>query len=771
MALHINNLENRWKIRRDGEQKVTGNLKYLTDLSFPDMLYAGVLRSKHPHAVIISIDTKEAEDLPGVAAIITHKDIPGLNGFGLIIQDQPVLCKDKVRYVGDAIAAVAANSKEIAEKAITLIKVNYKILPPIIDPEEGLHASAIPLHEKGNLLHSASFKKGTSDLEDIFSSCSAVVEDVYLTPRQMHTYMETEGGVAVPEEAGKLTVYAPTQHGFKDQLQLSRILNIPKENIRVVSSPIGGSFGGKDELNIQPYISLLALKTGKPVKIHQSRSMSIKSGIKRHPMKIYMKTGADDKGKIVAHKVKIMADTGAYATLGAAVLDFAVEHSTGPYRIDHVNIEGYAVYTNNGVAGEFRGFGGNQVTFALETQMERLAEKLNMDSTVIRQKNIRKEDDLGPVEQEIVPTDGANAVLKEILKSPILLQKNKQNKREEFKVKGVGYSITMHGGGLGFGRPDPSGARLSLTKEGKLEASFGFEECGQGLITSIEMIMVDTFDCSSEDVAILIGDTSKVPHSGSSTASRATNMVWLGINKLKDTFKEKLLTLAEYYTNMDKDLLTFGKGGIWQQNKNKDRTNLVISYKELAAKCEELPLVATTYHFPTTPNAIDGGHYLYTFAGVACEVEVDLLTGRVVVTKIDHVISAGPAVNPMGYLGQIEGGASMGLGFTLMEDAVMENGRYMTENLDSYLIPTILDIPIETQVTALEELSQGDTFGPRGVGEIGTVAVAPAIVSAIHDATNLWITKLPIQPAEILKAVEDQLLKGMEVQYEQSKSN
>ncbi|HEO8418272.1 xanthine dehydrogenase subunit D [Niallia sp. FSL W8-0635] len=757
MVLDITSAGARWKIRRDGEPKVTGRLKYLTDMSFPQMLYGTVLRSEHPHAKIESIDTKEAEELPGVASVITYRDVPGLNGFGIVIQDQPVLCEDKVRYVGDAVAAVAAETKEIAQKAISLIKVKYTPLQPVTDPEEALRDTTIKLHKDGNLLHQAAFQKGERQIEKSFKDCAFIVEEIYHTPRQMHAYMETEGGVAVPGSDGGITVYAPTQHGFKDQLQLSRILSIPPEKIRIISSPIGGSFGGKDELNIQPYITILALKTKRPVKIHQSRRVSIKAGLKRHPMKIYMKTGTDTGGKLLAHQVKIFADTGAYATLGPAVLDFAVEHSAGPYRIENVDVKGYSIYTNNGVAGEFRGFGGNQITFALETQIERLAEKIGISSTEFRMKNLRQTEDPGPVEQPIVPTDGAKAVLTELIKSPILQKKTDLNAGMDWKLKGRGYSITMHGGGLGYGRPDPSGARLSLNEEGKLEVSFGFEECGQGLISTIDMIMTETFNCDTNDVEITIGDTAKVPHSGSSTASRATNMVWLGVNKLKAPFIEKVLAGAEKQTNVSSEKLSLGKNGIWIYEEEKEE-KLLLTYKELASSMDELPSVTTSYHFPTTPQSIDGGHFLYTFAGVAVEVEVDLLTGRVAVTKMDHVISAGPVVNPMGYLGQIEGGANMGLGFTLMEDAAMENGRYMTENLDTYLIPTILDIPKETKVFAIEDLVSGDTYGPRGVGEIGTVAVAPAIVSAIHDATGMWLNKLPIQADTILKAVEQKIL-------------
>lgn len=753
MTLNRETAGSRWKKRRDGEHKVTGKLKYLTDMYFPNMLYGAVLRSEFPFAKISSINTKEAEELPGVYAVLTHKDVPGLNRFGIVIPDQPVFCNDKVMYVGDAIAAVAAVSKEVAEAAISLIKVEYIPLEPITDPEESLLDNTVKLHENGNLLHKATYQKGI-DIDYAFSTCDLVLEDTYYTPRQMHVYMETEGGVAVPEVDGGITLYAPTQHGFKDQMQLSRILNLEEKKIRVVSSPIGGSFGGKDELNIQPYVSLLAIKTGRPVKIHNSRRTSIKAGLKRHPMKITIKTGTNIHGKIIAHKVKIVADTGAYATLGPAVLDFAVEHSAGPYMIENIFVEGYSVYTNNGVAGEFRGFGGNQITFALETHLERIAELLNITSTDLRLLNLRTTNDLGPVNQKIVPSNGAKEVLSTILQSPIL-QKEKENLTNPYKIKGTGYSITMHGGGLGYGRPDPSGARLSLNKEGKIEISFGFEECGQGLISTIDMIMTETFDCLSDDIEIVIGDTAKVPHSGSSTASRATNMVWQGVKRLKEPWLEKVLLESANITKLPIEELSTGKKGIWHKKNQSVEATLVITYEELANIVGKLPSVSASYHFPTTPNSIDGGHYLYTFAAVAAEVEIDILTGRVEVCKMDHVVSAGPVVNPMGYLGQIEGGASMGIGFTLMEDSVMENGRYLNENLDTYLIPTILDIPKETNVTAIETLEAGDDFGPRGVGEIGTVAVAPAIVSAIHDATGHWVTKLPLNAEELLDVISD----------------
>ncbi|MCM3726166.1 xanthine dehydrogenase subunit D [Neobacillus cucumis] len=754
MALQTSLSELKRRVRPDGPEKVTGRMKYLTDLTFPNMLYGEILRSTEPHAKIVSISVDEAEQLPGVRAVVTYKDVPGLNGFGLIFPDQPVLCEDRVRYVGDALAAVAADTKEIAEQALRLIRVEYKKLPVVDSPEKALQPDAPLLHPGGNILHHPYFKKG--DVEIAFQTCAIVVEETYELPRQMHAYMETEGGVIVPEPDGKLTVYVGTQHGFKDRFQLARILDMPETDIRVVSSPMGGSFGGKDELNIQPYGALLALATNCPVKIHNSRQESVRAGLKRHPMNITMKTGVDQEGNILAHKVKIIADTGAYATLGPAVLDFAVEHAPGPYIIPHMEIEGLSVFTNNGVSGEFRGFGGNQITFALEGQMDRLANKLNMDPVTFRLKNLRKADDPGPLGQKIAPTNGASDVLQAIERSHAEKSKRwKQEELDKWKVRGTGIALTMHGGGLGIDRNDPAGGRLSFTKAGKIEAAFGFEECGQGLLAVIETLLIEEFECTEKDIKIVIGDTALVPVSGSSTASRSTSMVWQALMRMKDSFRKQVLELAQMITGIFADQLRMGPRGIWKVGEM-DASGPFITFTQLA---HQMPTgrsinVHTSFNFPTSPDATVGGsHYLYAFAAVIAHVEVDLLTGQVKVSTIDQAVAAGPVVSALGYLGQIEGGGVMALGYTMMEEAVMDKGIYLTDNFDNYFIPTICDVPYNTNVEAIEKLAAGDPFGPRGVGEIGTVAVAPAIVRAIYDATGCWVNKLPVSPEFLLKSI------------------
>ncbi|WP_026695743.1 xanthine dehydrogenase subunit D [Peribacillus kribbensis] len=746
-------IEGKGRIRPDGLSKVTGSLKYLTDLSFEGMLYGKVLRSEHPHARITSIHTEKAQQLKGVAAVITHEDIPGLNGFGLIFPDQPVLCDTIVRYTGDAIAAVAAETEEIAEQALSLIEVGYEPLAVVDDPEKALLPHSPKLHPDGNLLHQTSYIQG--DIEHAFHCCCFLVEETYELPRQMHAYMETEGGVVVPEENGGITVFMGTQHGYKDRFQLSRILDIPEERIRVISSPMGGSFGGKDELNVQPHASLLALKTGRPVKIHQTREESLRAGLKRHPMKITMKTGIDEQGLLLAHQVRILADTGAYSSLGPAVLDFAVEHAAGPYLIPHVKTEGFSVFTNNGVSGEFRGFGGNQVTFALESQMDRLAELIDLSPLEIRKRNVRRAEDRGPMGQRIAPANGAADVLESIDRHKDEIEKAAQPADSATWIKrGTGMALTMHGGGLGYGRLDGSGGRLEFSREGKIEVYFGFEECGQGLLSVIETIVTDELQCAPSDMVIVIGDTARVPHTGSSTASRATSMVWNALQRMKGEFSSLILQLASDVSGISVHELKLGEGGIWKTYA--DETLPFIHYRDLAENVFSDPItVSTIFDFPTTPDPVPGGHFLYAFAAVLAEVEVNLLTGKITVTRLDQAVAAGPVISRLGYLGQIEGGGVMALGYTLMEDAAMEEGLYIPRNFDSYLIPTIKDVPLEMNVEAIEDLYDGDIYGPRGVGEIGTVAAAPAITKAIHSAMGHWITKLPVSPEEILSAVNE----------------
>lgn len=809
MLLNRKQSGKRWHLRPDGAPKVTGQLQYLTDMTLPDMIHGRVLRSEYPYARILSIDTSEAEAMEGVYAVLTSKDVPGLNRFGIATPDQPVFCEDIVRYVGDAIAAVAADSPERAALALDAIRVEYEEFTPLNSTDAALAPGAPELHEHGpgNVLHRTEIKRG--DAEQAFATCDHIVTETYYTPRQMHAYMETEGGLFVPDEEGRLNVFAATQHGYKDRMQLARIIGCSEEDIRVVSSPIGGSFGGKDELNVQPYGALLALRCGRPVKMHNSRKESVRAGLKRHPMKIEMQTGMSREGIIQAHRVRITADTGAYATLGAPVLNFCTEHCLGPYAIPNVDVEGVSVYTNNGLSGEFRGFGGNQAIFAVEGQMDRLAEIMNMDPWEFRRRNMREKNDPGPLNQRILVTDGLSQVWEALDRSE-LWQKHQHPPTDPtlppWIKRGVGAAIAMHGAGLGYGIPDPAGGRLALNNEGKIEVAFSYEEFGQGLIATLEIMLCDLFQCSTSDLSIIIGDTDRVPHSGSSTASRSTTMAWMALQRLQSPFRSRVLAVASEISGIPADELVTGPGGIWRKDQlpaessevetdvqstrkseNEEmpglnvavqgaelesasdpiakagvRSDFVISYAELATQGEADEWVFDTkFDYPTTPDNVVGGHYLYTYAAVAAEVEVNTLTGETKLLDTRHVVAAGPVINPMGYIGQIEGGSVMALGFTLTEDAVMQDSRYVTTNLDTYMIPTIQDIHTNLEVEAIEDLPEGDAFGPRGIGEIGSVALAPAITAAIHQATGVWVNRLPVPREQLVRPLNVPLQEGV----------
>jgi CO/xanthine dehydrogenase Mo-binding subunit len=359
--------------RKDGAGKVTGETKFFSDMVLPNMLWAKVVRSKYPHALIRKINTTKAEAVPGVVTVLTHRDVPGLNAFGILMADQPALCYDKVRCLGDSLAVVAAESKDVAETAAELVEVDYEPLPVVSDPLEAMKPDAPRVHEKGNVHRHATIRVG--DFEEAFRNASVAVENTFRTGRQMHMFLEPEAGIGMLDDKGNIVLYVGGQSPYRDQMQVSRALSIEPERVRVISTPVGGAFGGKEENTVQIQLALLALKTKRPVKMVWSREESGMAGTKRHPMIVTMKTAANKDGELQANKVRIVADTGAYLSLGPTVLDVAIENSCGPYRVPNIDIEAYLVYTNNGVAGAFRGFGAPQVNFAMETNLDMIAEK------------------------------------------------------------------------------------------------------------------------------------------------------------------------------------------------------------------------------------------------------------------------------------------------------------------------------------------------------------------------------------------------------------
>jgi xanthine dehydrogenase D subunit len=743
----------RWHARPDGARKIAGTFAYLTDHRCEHMLVGRILRAGVAHARIVSIDATRAEALPGVVAVVTHRDVPGLNAFGIVVQDQPALCHDKVRYLGDAVAAVAAVDAATAELALGLIDVVYQPLPLVGSAEQALAPGAPLVHQTGNLQRLMEYARG--DVDAGFAACSHVIEGVYTTPRQMHGFMETEGGWAAVGPDDILAIHAGGQHAMRDRLQLARILAIPEEKIRVVTSPTGGAFGGKDELTVQPALALLALKSRRAVRLQLSRAESVIAGTKRHPMIIRMRTGCDGEGRILAQEVDLLADAGAYASLGPSVMETALEHAAGTYEVAHVKTRGRLVYTNNGVGGAFRGFGANQMNYAVECQMDRLADLCGLSPLEFRRRNLKRAG-VGYFGQTLAPSERLEQMLTAAAASPLwgnaAAKDEAQEKDKEEEIIGVGMALNHHGNGLGSLIPDPGGGRLRFARDGRIEACFTLDEMGQGLLTSILAIVSAQLGCGREDIRPVIGDTANGPDSGSTTAARGTFVVWRAMRAAGPIFSDRLREKAGTVLGRSAGDLTLAVGGIAGPREE----GILIGYVALAEALsgQDLPCVDSRFEYPTTGYSAANARFLFASGACVARVAVSRVTGQVRVLDLHQHSAAGPIMDVAAYLGQQEGGAVQGMGFTLSENALMHHGAYLTSNLDTYLMPCIADAPERLGVYALEELDPGDVYGPRGVGELGIGAVAPAIANAVFDAIGMCPSVSPISPESILDAMD-----------------
>lgn len=740
----------RWHIRPDGPAKIAGRLTYLTDVREEGMLVGRILRAGIPHSRIVDIDTSEAEALPGVAAVVTHRDVKGSNGFGIVIQDQPAMCFDKVRYVGDAVAAVAAVDADTASRALALIKVSYEPLPVVSDPLKALEADAPQVHASGNLRTELHFERG--DAAAGFARAEHVIEATYETPRQMHGFMETEGGYAFVDGSGMLNVCAGGQHGRRDRMQLSRILALPEEQIRVVSSPTGGAFGGKDELTVQPALALLALKTGKPVRIQLERTESVVAGTKSNPMRIRMRTACDAEGRLLAQEVDVLADAGAYASLSPAVIETALEHACGPYDVPSVRSRGRLAYTNNGTCGALRGFGCNQMTYALECQVERLAAACGLDPIEFRARNLRKVGTRGYLGQIVAPTERLRDMLSAAAADPIW-RRPRGPSADGSEIVGVGMAMNYQGNGLGTLPPDPGGGILRLAPDGAIEALIGMDEIGQGLLAAIRNTVAGELGCGHADIRPIVGDTGAAPESGSTTASRGTYVVWRVAKDTAPQLAEDLTAAAARLLGRTANSLTIVPGGFAERGSNSGE--LLITFADLARRLgpDDLPRAETSFEFPKSDYFDGNARLIFAFGATLARVAVDAVTGQVRVLDVSQHTAAGPVLDHAAYLGQIEGASMQGLGFTIMEHAKLRDGEYVTENLDTYMMPCIHDAPQSTTAFALESLDPDDPFGPRGIGELGIGAVTPAITNAVADAIGFWPQRAPIDPEAILDAL------------------
>jgi len=706
--------------------------------------------------LIKKIDISKALKLNGVVAVLTYNDIPGLNGFGIAIQDQPVLCYDKVRYIGDAVALVACETKELLDKAIDLIEVDYEPLPVVEDPLKALEKDSPKVHENGNIHLHTKIDKG--DIEKGFKEADLIIENEYRTGRQEHAYLETESGFAFyDEDEDLLTIFCGGQYPFRDQIQIARVLAIDPRKIRIIDEPMGGGFGGKDEITTQIHLALLAYHTKRLVKMEIERDESIVFSWKKHPMILRYKTGVKKDGTLTSNEIYIYADTGAYASLGGPIVNLAVEHSCGPYRVPNTHIEGFCIYTNNGVSGAFRGFGVNQVTFAMESQMDEIAEKLNMDPVLLRRKNILKKGDETGIGSKIETSIGLKKILDEIEKHPLYKDREKNKiDSSEYKKYGVGIAISYQGTGLGVGLPDYGACWIEMRRDGGFNVYSGSVEIGQQMKTTLKLIALEALKISDEDkVFIITGDTSITPDCGTTTASGATyrsgRAIEIASKKMIDILKKEVNEIFNIPTDEIKI-----EDGIFK-NLNDEKITTYEDLAEILYDKRRLPKTEGHFNFPTSKTKIPGAfglpHYIFSFSGAIALVEVNILTGKTNLIKAVNLIDGGRVINKIGFEGQSEGGIVMGMGYALMEDVIIKNGEFLVKNFSTYLIPTSMDSPYQIETIPIESFEELGPYGSKGIGETTMVPIAPAITNAIFNATGKRIKQTPATPERVFFAL------------------
>jgi CO/xanthine dehydrogenase Mo-binding subunit len=717
------------------------------------MLHAKVLRSRYPHALIKRIDASRAEKHPDVAVVLTHKDVPGLNAYGIVIPDQPVLCREKVRYLGDAVALVAAETKEAAEEALDLIEVDYEPLPVVTDPSSAMRDDAPQIHDAGNIHRHAHVTRG--DAAKRFRESFLVVENTYQTGRQMHMFLETESGVAFIDDQDRIVVCAGGQAPYRDRLQISRALGIAQDRIRIISTPVGGAFGGKDEITVQIHLALVALRTRRPVKLVWTREESGIAGWKRHPMTITMKTGVSSDGILLANQVRIVADTGAYASLGGTIMDVTMENSCGPYRVANVDIEGYCVYTNNGVAGAMRGFGAPQANFAMECQMDILAEKLGIDKIQFRKMNAVKRGDIGPFGNPITGSVGIQQALEEAERGYLWSNRRTLIRQSSLPWKKFGVGLAAAVKGSGFGAlPDFAGASITITREGRFIVGVSCPEIGQGNTTAYTQIAAEALRCDPRDIDVVSADTALAPDSGTSTASRSVYAGGNAILAAAEKMSKGLLSAASETLEEPVENL-FRETGFVLSDRSKRRVSFLEIAEHIYSSGLESSVIAG-FTWPRVerpyPGSIEIPHITHMYGAATVLVEVDTLTGVVRPLQVELYQDAGRIVNPQGFQGQCEGGAVQGIGYALTEEVLMEDGYIKTPNFTTYIIPTIFDVP-EIVVKSVGACEESGPFGAKGAAELPLIPIAPAIVNAINDAVGIRILRIPATPERVYRAL------------------
>ncbi len=753
--------------RVDADEKVTGRALYVDDLTFPEMLHAALVYPGCTHARLLAIHTDEALGTPGVSAVVTATDIPGENQVGVLSScpDQPLLPHDTIRYSGDAVAIVVAGTGALAREAAGSVRVDVDELPGTFDAVEAMVPGAPNVHPEreddedkglvGNVFLRERVRKG--DVEAGFSEADIVVERTFRTHHQEHSYLEPLGAIAVPDDRGPMTIYGTMQCPYYVQKAVATVLGVPLSDVRVIQTVTGGGFGGKEDApsEICACAAVAAAKTGRPVKLVYTREEDFERSSKRHPMTVTYRLGATVDGTFTAAQIRIVADAGAYSTLTPIVVFRATAHATGPYDIPNVSIDAYGVYTNRQTTGAFRGFGQPQTIFAGESVVDEIACALGIDPIEIRLRN----------GLAVGKRTATNHLLDESVGLPETLRIARERsgwdgKREAFATdegrvrRGIGvgsiyYGVSLGARGLAI---DGSGAHVEVGHDGSVRVAIGGTEMGQGLLTVLAQIVADSLGAPMDAIHIDHVDTSLVPDSGPSVASRTTLMSGNAVLDAVAKLKEAMAPVAAELLGLTDGDVEFGAGRVGTGDRSLDRS---VSFAELAAECRarNVDTVADGwYKAPVTTFDEDGqgnAYAVYSFATQVAEVEVDLETGAVTLLRMTAVHDVGKVLNPVTLEGQIQGGVLQGAGMALYEKMKTEGGRIATPDFATYILPTSVDVP-EIEAAFVEEPYSKGPFGAKGVGETPAMPGGAAIANAVAHATGVRFQELPLT-AEYVK--------------------
>ncbi len=746
--------------RHDARDKVFGKTKYADDYALPGMLYGKVVRSKYPAAKILSIDTEEAEKLPGVEALMTAKDVPNnetvtrfgqtheVGGFEGLYR---VLAEGKVRFLGEAVALIAAETEEIAKEAAQLIKIDYEPLPGVFDPIEAMKPDAYRVgEEESNIICQYRVKKG--NVEEGFSQSDMIVENTYRVPFVDHAYLEPESGVGWIDDNGVITIRVSTQviEHFRG---VADVLGLPHNQVRVIGTMVGGGFGGKEDITVESFLALLVWKTKRPAKLTYTREESILCHSKRHPYVMKYKTGASKDGKLMALEAELISDAGGYVYLSPWVLLYSTVNATGPYEIPHVKIDSYTVLTNNTFTSANRGFGAPQVCFAYESQMDELASGLNLSPLEFRKRNyLTKGKALATgrvLDHHVAFPETAERAFKALGKPA------KPLSPDEKIGRGLASGMTSYGRMVFL--HDTSRSYVSIEMDGSVTVRAGIQDIGGGQSSSLAQIAAEVLGVSMEDVRVYIADTALTPLAGTTTATRQLYMSGNATLMAANELKKNLLAKAGQILEARSEELEVRDKKIALKS-DPDRSVALVKLVKACAG-EGIPLYHVAQFNAPFRELIDfetgQGQVFpdFTFGSHAVEVAVDVETGTVRVLKLIACYDVGQAINPLSVEGQLEGGAIYGFGYGLTEQVIMEKGMTLTPSLSEILIPTALDAP-EVETIVLESGDGVGPFGAKGIGEPSCCSIAPAIANAVSDALGVRIVDLPLTPEKIIKALK-----------------